>query len=335
MPSVEEFQGSEDHEKRSQITKRAADQFVNVVRRDLDVGGEGTVAWFAPGQLLIIGGAETHAGASRLFDALADPSAEMLEDLQVFHRLTCQRASQCKEPLAQMLAAHRLLRVAEVHTEFGWQLMAAAVDGRLDVEALTELQIAWRADETQQLLDGKGRTVAMRSLWIVTESARALPDADQLQQLAKLARSKAREALKSVMASSDDNVKDARAMLPTCYAALAMRDDDAQRQRAVELLRSAGTHDSPEATMAKFAVAILTEPTKVDRQGLAQLVTGRLAGADTVVLAALAARRAEGDMWRTFRANMQDVLGNQPLPGTVVVLVNRLANPALPWIAAR
>jgi hypothetical protein len=50
-------------------------------------------------------------------------------------------------------------------------------------------------------------------------------------------------------------------------------------------------------------------------------------GPDHVVLLALAFRQAGGAHWDRFRAASRDLLGNQPLPGEVVVLVNRLAQP--------
>jgi hypothetical protein len=54
-----------------------------------------------------------------------------------------------------------------------------------------------------------------------------------------------------------------------------------------------------------------------------------------VVLTALACRRAGGDVWQTFRAESQDLLAQIPLPGSVVVLISRLANAPLPLLAAR
>ena len=46
-----------------------------------------------------------------------------------------------------------------------------------------------------------------------------------------------------------------------------------------------------------------------------------------VALAALACRRAGGEAWTAFRAESRAILGDQPLSGAVVVLVNRLSGP--------
>jgi hypothetical protein len=50
------------------------------------------------------------------------------------------------------------------------------------------------------------------------------------------------------------------------------------------------------------------------------------ASSEHVALLALACRRAGGDQWEQFRAASRDLLGSQPLPGELVVLVNRLGN---------
>jgi hypothetical protein len=48
-----------------------------------------------------------------------------------------------------------------------------------------------------------------------------------------------------------------------------------------------------------------------------------------VTLAALACKQAGGELWEKFRGESRDMLGGQPLPGEVVVLVNRLALPGV------
>ena len=46
--------------------------------------------------------------------------------------------------------------------------------------------------------------------------------------------------------------------------------------------------------------------------------------AEAVALVALACRKAGGSTWDAFRAQSRELLGEQPLPGELVVLVNRL-----------
>ena len=41
----------------------------------------------------------------------------------------------------------------------------------------------------------------------------------------------------------------------------------------------------------------------------------------------LVCRQAGGDLWEQFRGESRDLLGGQPLPGELVVLVQRLTGP--------
>jgi len=50
-------------------------------------------------------------------------------------------------------------------------------------------------------------------------------------------------------------------------------------------------------------------------------------GADPVALVALACHRAGVAAWEKFLAQSRELLGEQFLPGEVVVLVNRLPGP--------
>ena len=47
-------------------------------------------------------------------------------------------------------------------------------------------------------------------------------------------------------------------------------------------------------------------------------------GADLTAMLALACRKTGGRAWRAFRAEAATMLGTQPLPGGVVLLVHRL-----------
>jgi hypothetical protein len=228
-----------------------------------------------------------------------------------------------------------LRQVAGQHAQFGWQLLAAAAGGQLDLEALTELQIAWNSDETTRLLGGKGVAFALRSLWIVRESARALPDANELQTLAALATERSRAAIRRVMQSLRQQPKDSETAMAVMYAALAEHEDADLRREAVTLLAKSEAAQTEIPAIGALARSLLDQPLDDDQQALTELISGGVTGNDLVALTALAARRAGGDLWQAFRSQLHDSLGRQPLAGPVVVLVNRLARPALPLVAAR
>jgi hypothetical protein len=191
---------------------------------------------------------------------------------------------------------------------------------------LTELQIAWRAAETTKLADGEA-AVVMRSLWIVTEAARAVPDCAELQTLAKAAAEKARPALTRLLEAKDRKPDAATGVL---YGVMALRDDPRILRLATEILTR--TASQPQQVVAR---TLLAEPTDADRQWLATVAPQPGLTEDTVVLIALSARRIGGDTWQAFRTRLPDLLSASPLSGDVVVLLNRLANPALPLVAAR
>jgi hypothetical protein len=95
--------------------------------------------------------------------------------------------------------------------------------------------------------------------------------------------------------------------------------------RAAALLTTPGK-DEPQASPIRGLVAsALASPDKIDRAALLKLIDQKVEGPDAVVLLAVTAKRAGGDVWRQFRAESADLLGDQPLPGAVVVLINRLA----------
>lgn len=73
-----------------------------------------------------------------------------------------------------------------------------------------------------------------------------------------------------------------------------------------------------------LANALLANSADVDQKALANTVRGELPGEDLVGPAAFACRQAGGAAWQTFRVEARRLLGNQPLAGDVVVLVNRL-----------
>ena len=206
------------------------------------------------------------------------------------------------------------------------------------MEALTELQIAWNSNETDRLLAEQGEGLVLRSLWIVAESSRALPECAELQALAKSAQEKCRPPLTRVMGALEKTPGNLDAILPVLYGMLALQDDAELRTKAVDLIARAAGSQPELAAIVTVAKSLSAKTAQIDRVALEKAITGEsneITGDDLLVLTALAARRAGGDTWQAFRARMPDLLRDQPLSGHVVVLLNRLANPALPLAASR
>ncbi|HVX10152.1 MAG TPA: VIT domain-containing protein [Pirellulales bacterium] len=320
IPIDEELAG-DDNVKLAAYRKAASD-FVEAVRKHLGADVV-SATWFAPGQLMLFGDGSLHDRAGRLFAALADSEAKLPADLAALHKITTKRATVNAAENEKQLAGQRRRKTALAHTEFGWQLLASALAGRLDLEALSELEFAWKQPETVELLQGPSKAVVLRSLWTLTEADRVLADKAELKDLIDLARKLCRSAAEDGLATLKKSPDDAGAFMAVLYAALADRD----RAAGNSLLDSlpSPTDNSPELRLAhRLAKAIVSEPADVDQAFLVEAVRGDLWGEDVVTLAALACHRVGGDVWQIFRSESRRLLGSQPLPGDIVVLVNRL-----------
>ena len=185
---------------------------------------------------------------------------------------------------------------------------------------MTELQVAWKSAEVAKLLEGSGSPLALRSLWMICEAARALPDNSELAALAKLSREKAGKSASAALDALQNKPDDLSALAGVAFAALAMADDAQYVREAKEALDKAPSLSGfREATLA-----LLAESDEINHAALAKLIRGGLAGEDSILLAALACRRAGGDLWQHFRVQSQDLLSKHPLRGDIVVLINRL-----------
>jgi sarcosine oxidase gamma subunit len=333
LPSAKDLSEIKDHRERVEAAKEEADRFLGAVKKELSLG-EGAVYWFSPGQLLIFADAGTHARAARLFETLAEARAKVPSGLEELHAVTSARAEERSEAWQKMLAAREMSGVYHVVRDKGLQLLAAAADGRLDLEALTELQIAWRHPDAAKMLKDSPSPAVMRSIWAVSESSRTLPEEKELRALAQLVQKLAREAADDVIGKLEESPGDAAAFFATLYAALSLGDDEALMAKVRPLIvDEKGT--TPDLSWQRELARALIEPAdRIDREALRSVISDRIRGDDMVLLTALACRRAGGEVWETFRAESRHILGRQALDANVVLLVHRLSHSELPLLAA-
>ena len=102
---------------------------------------------------------------------------------------------------------------------------------QLDDEAITHLNIAWQSPTTTELLDSEGRPLVLRSLWIVVEAARLMPQETRITELAAVAMERARPFIDKARASVEQTPGDASAYLGLLYATLALPEGDKLRFR--------------------------------------------------------------------------------------------------------
>lgn len=303
----------------------AADEFLNVVRQQLKSPDDRSITWYAPGQLLVVADRATHAAAGELFNALADPQPKLTGEAAQLHQTTSKRAAERKEKVAKRDAEAHRWSVAAMHELFGWQLLAAAAKGQLDLEALTQLQIAWKDPATAELLQSDEALIPLRSLWILTEAAAASSDKSELTALVNSARAQSQSAAAGAIAALEKSPDDTAVFGRALFASLARRGDSGFMAKALPLLTKQRKADSPLAPSVVLAKTMLIPPNDADKSALMSLVQSGIEGNDLVVLAAMACQRAGGEAWSTFRAESADLLGQQPLSGHVIVLVSRLS----------
>jgi len=326
LPLEEDLKKLNDHQKAMAESQKAADEFVAAIRAALKAN-EDQVVWFAPGQLLVSGDADRHAAMASAIGTLESGKSKPEPALEPLSRVTRQRFAVRKEKLAQADAARRKLDVAVVHDAYSWQLVAAAAGGTLDLESLSELQIAWKSDESAKLLAGSARPLVLRSLWAVCESARALPQEKELNVLAAAAREKVARTIADEKRTAEQDVKDAAAIVGALYLAMADPGDEKANAQLTKLVAPQKDDAAELADLRTLARVLTGSASDADRAALTQMLAGDVGGPDHVVLLALACQKAGPATWEQFRAAARDLVGGQPLPGDVIVLVNRLTPP--------
>jgi hypothetical protein len=321
LPLDDELSG--EAEKDAAACKQAVNEFIDAVRKQL-AGDSESVAWLAPGQLLVIGDPEMHDRAARVLAQLAGAKAQLTPEIAALRKTTMKRRDARQATGEKRSAARRQAEASRKHAHYGWQLLEAATAGRLDSEALTELQIVWKSPETTDLLKGAGRGAMLRSYWALAEAGRGMTDEPELKELISQARQLCQPAVAQAEATLKKSPDDAEAFVTVLFAGLAERDRAALAASRLKLLASPAKQTADLVSARIIANALLADPSDADKAALTAIVRGELAGEDLVALAALACRRAGGETWQAFREESQRLLGGQPLSGSVIVLVGRL-----------
>ena len=336
IPLADELKELKDQNKQMAAMKQAAADFIAAARKALSLG-EDRVTWFAAGQLLVFADGQTHGKAGKLFEQLADPEAKVGGDLAAFHKLAAIRAAAVEKGSDARLAARAQAEAMLALDAFAWQLLAEAAAGRLDLEALTRLQVAWKSPALDKGIKAHP-VVALRAGWAIGEAAKVLPKERELAALADSARARTAEAATAALGAFEKSpTNPTEAYLAVTYAALGRRSDAEFFAKARKLVTGAAFKPMHLLALREAATALLAPSGQADAKALGALIrqqSQHIRGDDAVVLTALACRRAGGDAWRAFRAEARDLVGRQPLSGSVVVLISRLSSASLPILAS-
>ena len=293
-----------------------------------------------PTQLLVYGDPAVHEKMRLLLAALRDSEMDVaslfgqklseteLTNLSALQKLTTARWKIFAGP-----------SIVPDLTTPSWRLLAAALIGEVDREALKRLQTAWEDPRINAVIESDYLLVAMRSLWCIRTAAQIVPADAELSGLAKnvLSQVKRMRTLKLRKGSHTD-------YLGALYAVLALQDGgpSAARKTLTEKVEK-GIYSDKSSTPRLIAEALLSPSEKSDKALQALLPLDSYwrdddwgYDGDLILLTCLAAKRRGGDFWRTFQEELPDTLrGSHRASGQVVVIVNRIAASRNPiWFAA-
>lgn len=199
-----------------------------------------------------------------------------------------------------------------------WRLLAGAIDGKVDEEALATLQKAWEDPLLETVMTGGNQYIAMRSAWCIRTAAQAVPSAVELTALSERVLSK---VTKMKLPQLQDNLS---AYLSTLYAVL-VRQGDADTDLAKSLLMKMDKNAYINMKTARLIAEGLLKPSARNDKALqAALSTHDIYGDDLVLLTCLVAKRRGGELWQTFREEFPYIARQSRLNGHVAVIISRI-----------
>lgn len=199
-----------------------------------------------------------------------------------------------------------------------WRLLAGAIDGKVNKEALTTLQKAWEDQRLEAILAGGNQYIAVRSAWCIRTAAQAVPTDVELTTLSEHVLSK---VTKIKLPQLQDNLS---AYLSTLYAVL-VRQGETDEALAKSLLMKMGKNAYINMKTARLIAEGLLKPSARNDKALqAALSTHAIYGDDLVLLTCLVAQNRGGQLWQTFRAEFPYIARQSRLNGHVAVIISRL-----------
>ena len=285
------------------------------------------------GRLLIYGDPAVHEKVNWLLEALREGETDIISsvegqlsedahiDLETLQKLARDASKTFAETRELQISAKARQRVVIDLQTASWQLLAEALKGEIDLEALTRLQMAWASPQLEAIIE-KDRPLAMRSAWCLRTAAKTIPTDIELTALSENVLSKTKQ-MKVLKPQSDSD----EAYLGTLYTVLAHQTRnlrDREVDRAIKtLIKETGDADLGAARL--IAEGLLSPSEESDKALQAALSAHQIYGDDLVLLTCLIAKRRGGQLWRTFWEVLPDIARQSPLSGHTVVIVNRIA----------
>ena len=200
-----------------------------------------------------------------------------------------------------------------------WKLLAGAIAGKVDKDALTTLQKAWKDPRLETVMKGGNQYIAVRSAWCIRTAAQAVPTDAELTALSERVLSKVTKIRLLILHKNSLS-----AYLSTLYAVLAPQGE-ADTALVKALLRRTGkdTHITMK-TARLIAEGLLKPSARNDKALQAALLTHEIYGEDLVLLTCLLAKNRGGQLWQTFREEFPYIARRNQLSGHIVVAISRI-----------
>ncbi len=197
-----------------------------------------------------------------------------------------------------------------------WRLLASAIDGKVNEEALTTLQKAWEDPLLEAIITGGNQYIAVRSAWCIRTAAEAVPTDAELTALSERVLSKVTTIKQPKL---QDNLS---AYLSTLYAVLA-RQGNADLAKSLLMKMDKNAYINMK-TARLIAEGLLKPSGRNDKALQAALSTHDIYGDDLVLLSCLVAKSRGGQLWQTFREEFPYIARQSRLNGHVAVIISRL-----------
>ncbi len=200
-----------------------------------------------------------------------------------------------------------------------WKLLAGAIAGKVDKDALTTLQKAWEDPILETVMTGGNQSIAVRSAWSIYTAAQAVPTDAELTALSKRVLSKVSQIK---LPKLRDNALPA--YLSTLYTVLTQQED-AHKDLVKSLLRRLDKDAHITMKTARLIAEGLLKPSARNDKALqAALLTHEIYGEDLVLLTCLLAKNRGGQLWQTFREEFPYIARRNRLNGHIVVAISRI-----------
>ena len=324
-----------NEEPRLKSFENTPDGFLKAIRTVIDPDRNAglepdSVVLIRPGRLFVYGDINVHKKVYRFLEASRDDevdiasltegelSANVQADLKTLQKLTSTRWKTLVEARQLIIAAKARQRVRTDLETPSLQLLAAAMNGEIDIEALTRLQMAWAAPQLEPIIKKQkyGRLSGIRSAWCIRTAAQAVPTHAELAALSEYVLSKAKEI--ELLKSQGDSTA---AYLETLYAPL-VRQNGITYKAARHLIQQ--RENSLKKIVGLIAEGFLSPSEDNDKVLQAALSAHQIYGDDLLLLTGLIAKRRGGQLWQTFREELPYIAKQNSVNGHILVILNRL-----------